>query len=117
MWRSIILSRSARLPSLVAAFLSALSVLLVTTAAVADDGNPAGPQVAAAGGDTLISGMSILGNHEAPKSLVIVPWKSSEIGRKEALMSDALDGIGPVDRDVFMRELDYYEIREGRSAP
>src|SRR5215831_850075 len=26
-------------------------------------------------------GMSILGNQEAPTSLVIVPWKSSEVGR------------------------------------
>ena len=31
-------------------------------------------------GPKLISGMSILGSQEAPKSLVIVPWKSSEIG-------------------------------------
>ena len=27
-----------------------------------------------------MSGMSILGNEETPKSLVIVPWKSSEMG-------------------------------------
>jgi hypothetical protein len=27
-----------------------------------------------------LSGMSIVGNDEAPKSLYIVPWKSSEIG-------------------------------------
>jgi hypothetical protein len=32
------------------------------------------------GGDKALSGMSILGNLEAPKSLVIVPWKSSELG-------------------------------------
>src|SRR5215469_3588108 len=31
------------------------------------------------GGNAL--GMSILGNQEAPTSLVIVPWKSSEVGR------------------------------------
>src|SRR6185437_2146160 len=31
------------------------------------------------GGQAL--GMSILGNQEAPTSLVIVPWKSSEVGR------------------------------------
>src|SRR5205814_9980758 len=30
--------------------------------------------------DKVISGMSILGNQDAPKSLVIVPWKSSKIG-------------------------------------
>ena len=31
-------------------------------------------------GDKQMSGMSIVGNDEAPKSLVIVPWKSSELG-------------------------------------
>jgi hypothetical protein len=59
-----------------------------------------------------VSGMSIVGNHEAPKSLVIVPWKSSEIGLEPGLSSDVLDDMAnPVDRDVFLRELDYYQIR------
>ena len=31
-------------------------------------------------GPKLLEGMSILGNQEAPKALVIVPWKSSELG-------------------------------------
>ena len=58
-----------------------------------------------------LAGMSILGNQEAPKSLVIVPWKSSEIGSGIGV-SRALDtSIRPVDKDVFMRELRYYEIR------
>lgn len=62
-------------------------------------------------GDKLISGMSIVGNHEAPKSLVIVPWKSSELGARLELARNPDDGRGPVDKDVFMRELDYYRIR------
>jgi hypothetical protein len=62
-------------------------------------------------GDKLISGMSIVGNHEAPKSLVIVPWKSSELGNGLEVARMLDDGRGPVDKDVFMRELDYYEIR------
>ena len=58
-----------------------------------------------------MSGMSILGNQDAPKSLVIVPWKSSEIGNGIGV-SRALDtSIRAVDRDVFMRELKYYGIR------
>ena len=58
-------------------------------------------------------GMSILGNQEAPKSLVIVPWKSSEIGNGIGV-SRALDTrIRAVDKDVFMRELKYYSIRSG----
>jgi hypothetical protein len=65
-------------------------------------------------GDTkTLAGISILGNQEAPKSLVIVPWKSSEIGSGIGV-SRALDpSIRPVDKDVFMRELRYYEIRAG----
>ena len=54
-----------------------------------------------------MSGMSILGNQETPKSLVIVPWKSSEIGNGIGV-SRALDTrIRAVDKDVFMRELKY----------
>lgn len=58
-----------------------------------------------------MSGMSILGNEEAPKSLVIVPWKSSEIG-EDITLSDTLgDRARPVDKEVFLRELRFYEIR------
>ena len=60
-----------------------------------------------------MSGMSILGNEEAPKSLVIIPWKSSELG-DDIDLSDSLDDRArPVDKDVFLRELSYYEIRSG----
>ena len=65
------------------------------------------------GSPKTISGMSILGNQEAPKSLVIVPWKSSEIGDSLGLATLLDDSRRPVDRDVFMRELAYYEIRSG----
>lgn len=64
-------------------------------------------------GDKLISGMSIVGNDEAPKSLVIVPWKSSELGQSLDFSKSQDDGRQPVDRDVFMRELHYYQIRTG----
>jgi hypothetical protein len=63
--------------------------------------------------DKLIGGMSIVGNDEAPKSLVIVPWKSSEMGDTLDVSRVLDDGRQPVDRDVFMRELDYYAIRSG----
>jgi hypothetical protein len=60
-----------------------------------------------------MSGMSILGNEEAPKSLVIIPWKSSELG-DEVSLSDTLEKRAqPVDKEVFLRELAYYEIRSG----
>jgi hypothetical protein len=57
-----------------------------------------------------LSGMSIVGNDEAPKSLYIVPWKSSEIGKETSLDRMLSEGAVPVDRDVFRRQLDFYEI-------
>ena len=57
-----------------------------------------------------LSGMSIVGNDEAPKSLYIVPWKSSEIGVKTSLDTMLNDGDVPVDRDVFKRQLEFYKI-------
>lgn len=64
-----------------------------------------------AGQTRAMSGMSILGNEEAPKSLVIVPWKSSEIGDDISLSDTLDDRAKPVDREVFLRELSFYEIR------
>lgn len=58
-----------------------------------------------------ISGMSVLGNSDAPKSLYIVPWKSSEIGVETDLTSSLLnEDMVPVDKPVFMRELDFYQV-------
>ena len=63
-----------------------------------------------------VSGISIVGNDEAPKSLFIVPWKSSEIGFESELAAQALlDGsLKPLDKEVFNRELDYFDIRSGK---
>lgn len=60
-----------------------------------------------------MSGMSILGNEEAPKSLVIIPWKSSELGDDISLSDTLDDRARPVDKEVFLRELKFYEIRSG----
>ncbi len=57
-----------------------------------------------------LSGMSIVGNDEAPKSLYIVPWKSSEIGMETSLDTMLNEGDIPVDRDVFKRQLDFYQV-------
>ena len=57
-----------------------------------------------------LSGMSIVGNDEAPKSLYIVPWKSSEIGAETSLDTMLNEGDVPVDRDVFRRQLEFYKV-------
>jgi len=96
--------------------LIAMTIAFVGTATAQEApaaAQPAAPAAAPAGPKSM-SGMSILGNQDAPKSLVIVPWKSSEIGNGIGV-SRALDTrIRAVDKDVFMRELKYYAIR---SAP
>jgi hypothetical protein len=84
----------------------ALSMLLCASSVLAaDKGKKDG------GDDKEVSGMSIVGNNETPKSLVIVPWKSSEIGQETKLNSNLLsDGLTPVDKAVFMRELEFYKL-------
>jgi hypothetical protein len=65
------------------------------------------------GGDVKMSGMSILGNEDAPKSLVIVPWKSSQLADMPGVSRLLDSATQPVDKDVFMRELSYYEFKSG----
>jgi len=90
-------------------------LLLATGVALADD--PPGKKAADAAAEAEAKakqdsnlGMSILGNQEAPKSLVIVPWKSSEIGKSLGISTMLDDSRKPIDKEVFMRVLSYYEL-------
>lgn len=58
-----------------------------------------------------LEGTTITGNQELPKALHIVPWKTPEAGELAARpMNSLVDEIlAPIDRDVFLRELEYYE--------
>lgn len=83
-----------------------LLLLLYTSLAAAADKNKKNESE-----DKEVSGMSIVGNNETPKSLVIVPWKNSEIGQETKLNSNLLnDSLTPVDKAVFMRELEFYKL-------
>lgn len=68
-------------------------------------------QAAKPGDDVKMSGMSILGNEDAPKSLVLVPWKSSQLADMPSVSRLLDSATQPVDKDVFMRELAYYEFK------
>ena len=84
-------------------------VLLLAGAALAENGaKQAAKKVDPTAKE--LSGMSIVGNDEAPKSLYIVPWKSSEIGVETSLSSMLNDKEMPVDREVFKRQLDFYQV-------
>lgn len=60
----------------------------------------------------------VTGNRELPKVLYIVPWKKSEIGDLPAQPFNTLldEALAPVDRDVFKRELRYYDALQGAEA-
>jgi hypothetical protein len=93
------------------------SLLAVAASAQDDSAAPATDAGADSTSESVktMSGMSILGNEEAPKALVIVPWKSSRLGEGLGI-SNALDEApGPVDKEVFMRELHFYQLRSGRA--
>ena len=88
------------------------------TAAVVGVKKPAGTSAAAATeatekpkGDVQMSGMSVLGNDDTPKSLALVPWKTSLLGDAPSLSKLLDDSTQPVDKEVFMRELSYYQIK------
>jgi len=54
---------------------------------------------------------SITGNRELPKVMYIVPWKKADLGDLSGRPARSLidEILAPVDRDVFRREVGYYE--------
>lgn len=62
---------------------------------------------------------TITGNRELPKVMVIVPWKRSDLGELQGRPANSLlnEILSPVDRDVFRRELRYFDTLEAESAP
>ena len=90
-------------------------VLCLALLAVADAARGE-PPAEALTGDKRLAGMSVVGNDDAPKSLVIVPWKSSVLGQTLDVSRGLDAGRQPVDRDVFARELEYYAIRAAASS-
>jgi hypothetical protein len=49
--------------------------------------------------------------------LVIVPWKRSELGNALGISTMLDDSRLPIDKEVFMRMLSYYEIRSETARP
>ena len=58
-----------------------------------------------------LQGTTITGNQELPKSLTIVPWRPADTGDLAGRPLNSLvdEALAPVDRDVFLRQLEYYE--------
>ncbi|MFI4891210.1 MAG: hypothetical protein ACHQIL_11830 [Steroidobacterales bacterium] len=61
---------------------------------------------------------TVTGNRELPKLMYVVPWKKSDIGDLVGKpMNSLLDEVlAPVDRDVFRREVTYYNAVNARAG-
>ena len=59
---------------------------------------------------------AITGNRELPKVMVIVPWKKADVGDLTGRPANSLlnEVLAPVDREVFRRELRYFEALEAK---
>jgi hypothetical protein len=76
---------------------------------VADDGPPAMDHLE-------LDPTAITGNRELPKVMVIVPWKKADLGDLTGKPANSLlnEVLEPVDREVFRRELRYFEALEAK---
>ena len=91
--------------------LISLVLLLAAAAAAAQDKSRKPPPNNNEPEAKEVSGMSIVGNNETPKSLTIIPWKNSEIGQETQFSSHLLNqGMAPVDKATFERELEFYKL-------
>ena len=65
-----------------------------------------------------LQGATVVGNRELPKVLYIVPWKKANA---DNLMGNPManlvgDSLAPIDRDVFRREVEYYDRLSARKT-
>lgn len=62
---------------------------------------------------------SIRGNQELPRVLVIVPWKDPSLGEITGKPVNSLvdEVLAPLDRDVFLRQTEYFDQLYGSPEP
>jgi len=61
----------------------------------------------------------VTGSKELPKVLYIVPWKKADVGNLPGQPFNTLldEALAPVDREVFRREVDYYQAISNKDKP
>lgn len=61
---------------------------------------------------------AIVGSRELPKVLYIVPWKKSRVGTLAGVSEKGSfkESMTALDRDVFLRELKYFNVMHGPDA-
>lgn len=77
-------------------------------------------EVAAKSNDRLTLDPTVVsGNRELPKVMYIVPWKKADLGNLPGQPFNSLldEALTPVDRDVFRREVQYYDAIAAKDQP
>jgi len=61
---------------------------------------------------------TVTGDHEQPKVMYVVPWKSANIGDLSGKPMNSLldEALAPVDREEFKREVAYYDAVKAAPA-
>ena len=79
---------------------------------------PANPKSPAANDKLQLGTATVTGDREQPKVMYVVPWKRADIGDAEGKpMNSLVDEIlSPVDRDVFKREVRYYQTVKSEAS-
>jgi len=120
------MTRATRMPPLALLALLALTQGVVSAACADEAAAPAGQPAAPAGAATRgpperldLDPTAIRGNQELPKVLYIVPWKepgpADLAGRPLNSLVD--EALAPVDREVFRRQMRYFdELYAARAA-
>ena len=88
------------------ALCSGLLILLMLAATVAGGADNSQPDEA-----RQLQGIGIVGNKEAPKSLFIVPWQTTEHEQNTSLSGNYTGSeMLPLDRQSFQQQLRLYEL-------
>lgn len=67
----------------------------------------------------ILDSTMVTGNRELPKVMYIVPWKKAELSDLPGQPFNTLvdEALAPVDRDVFRREVEYYQVIADKDRP
>lgn len=80
---------------------------------------PAEAPAATRGNDQLtLDSTLVTGNRELPKVMYIVPWKKADLSNLPGQPFNTLidETLAPVDREVFQREVAYYQVIADKDA-
>ena len=81
-----------------------LAAAVTATVAIGEENSPPGDI-------KKLQGINIVGNKEAPKSLFIIPWQTTQHEQNTSLTSNFTDSsMHPLDRESFQQQLQLQQL-------